>query len=234
MKVHNPGWKWYKTIHVPQPGLNLDTSTIDPIAAERVINLFNQATPKERILGTIWYPAYTARILEKAAEHNVPADIAIQLFALFSPQRSVQQNWLLYSHMVETGDASTLWCMGKEKEKATAIFNGDLEALKGLKVNDFSANLGGDFDKATIDTHAASATFGEKVSRVDDAAYRYCATIFRFVAFLVGLPVAFVQAIVWLVQKRLNGKRIFDSFTPILESILTLFTLSTEPRIVLP
>ena len=143
------------------------------------------------------------------------------MYAALSPNNRVDQNWLdaqnvciaatLYDaeHAFDQIRVSTFYA---NKVKAFRIALGETNVLSGPKVSAFAENLAGDTRKVTIDRHAFNVACGaeyivdKRGPKITEKRRRRAASAYRVVAKRAGLEPSELQAITWLVWKRVTGR----------------------------
>jgi len=184
---------------------------------DNILAVYRAARPEQIAAGMQWYS--DARTFALAISNGDVVKGAGVIAAL-SPQTSWAQNMTLASRAFVDGFASGQ--TGDNCTKATRILNGESpedvlgwnnpKAKSGHKVRNFYRNIVNPTGpECTIDRHAFNIAVGfvsEKgaigqLSRVGQ--YDLFADTYRRVAELVGIPVAVLQAITWLVWREAIG-----------------------------
>jgi hypothetical protein len=179
---------------------------------DRIDAIFAQATEAEVTQGLGWY--YQAHSLADEIGRRAGLDLeaGAGLMAALSPQCSWAENIARAWEAAETGAATG---MGDQTRKAERILSDEDPGtvLGGRKVRSFYRNIV-DPDQAgavTVDRHAVSIVFGFSV---DDrtvkvlergGAYVLVASAYRTVARRHGMTPCQLQAVTWLVWRRLKG-----------------------------
>lgn len=168
-----------------------------------------EATDEQVEFGKRWYhEAHNhARDVMHATLGEATLEQAAYVIAALSPQLPWPRNKTLALEVANCwaddrndygfSQARALGYLKDNIAKAWKILNGDLNALRGPKVEAFAANILGDYDQVTLDTWAFKAAgfdtgyVGSKYQRAEvDKAY-------RTVAERYGFEPAIAQAIVW-------------------------------------
>lgn len=184
-----------------------------------IAKVLSLATEDERVQGRHWYEDAFSIAVTYAARYGVTQVQAVGVIAAISPGSEWSLNirnaaTLLDSHA--KGEVLPLvgsygWRNVRKCEKilATKWHHSEVrDILKGPKVSAFFSNiLGIDDDSVTIDRHAKAAAMGRRLkddeTTVTAKQYREIAAAYRNVAKHEGLEPKQLQAIVWVVWKRL-------------------------------
>lgn len=182
---------------------------------DNILSVYRAARDEQVAAGLRWYPdARTFALAISYGDLRTGAGVV----AALSPQMSWQRNMVVASRAFVEGFASGN--TGANNEKANRILNGEkpVEVLgknlpkSGHKVFNFYHNICDPMsDFVTIDRHAFDVALGErtgdatrsKLSRV--GVYDLFADCYRETAKLVGIPVAALQAITWIVWREAIG-----------------------------
>lgn len=184
-----------------------------PISRRRqtnsILRYYAQATPVEMAEGSAWYPTAHTFAVGLAERYSLTLQQSAGIVAALSPQVSWGLNQRLAVLLCATGTAPGL---GKNVRKAATILNGQPsdETLGGPKVRSFYANITHPLGSAvTVDRHAIALANDHPISAKPGRAptlaeYHVTADAYRRAAKRVGRPVAEVQAVTWLVRRRLR------------------------------
>ena len=192
-----------------------------------ILAIFNMATPEEKMSGGAWYTYNHNQLREISRTLNFSFDAVVDATAALSPGIRWESNLkgiqiLTFAIANDKNLANVSGVAGYRRniDKAAAILLADKRnepfrhILSGPKVTAFSDNLrNGDRlgdDKVTIDVHAYSVAVGYRytVQTMPHISNRERAAIiaaYRMVAGIVGLTATQVQAITWVVWKRIHG-----------------------------
>jgi hypothetical protein len=191
--------------------------------------LLAQATDDERIDGYMWYPSAHNDAVRMAEHFNLPLWTICQILSVISPQRRWERNVYDCERTIEAHSlppeeriaylssfriaAPAGW---QAFQRAWQILDGTLELIrKGApKTYDFAKTIESpDTYGATnpvIDSHAGAAWSDEY--HLTPGCYAYSlglytkiADAYRTVAAAVGMMCHQVQAIIWVVRRRLLG-----------------------------
>lgn len=190
-------------------------------AVRNIRTLLSWATPEELEAGKHWYDAEREKLRGLAERTGLTLEQCCQVYAALSPNNRVDQNWLdarnvcFAATLANAGDVFdqvTVSTFYPNKVKAFRIALGEQNVLSGPKVVPFAANLAGDMSKVTIDRHAFNAACGcpyiidKKGPTITEKRRKRAAGAYRVVAMREGLAPAELQAIIWLVWKRIIGR----------------------------
>lgn len=177
----------------------------------RIVALVQQATREEHAAGMVWYPAFGSAIAEYGALHGLAREQSLALFAALSPLASIQRNWDNFKRCCETHTTIRCVCLTNRQRRKVATFlagQSSVEAVTaGDKVSAFYANLAGNLDRVTIDRHAMAVCLGYAPPRprISHTEYRTLTLAYQAAAKLLDIQPAQVQAIAWIVWRRLKG-----------------------------
>jgi hypothetical protein len=174
--------------------------------AENIVAVYERATDAELADGMTWYP--------RAHEFALSLDAsnvwrAAGVISALSPRKEWGLNMRMATRAFETGIATGQTTM--MNGQAQRILDGahPLDVLGGDKTRQFATSIAqnGDCDIAVIDRHAydvATATIHTDKTRptIGKRVYRTLSAHYREAAFEVGVSVAQIQAITWVVWKR--------------------------------
>ena len=174
--------------------------------------------------GRFWYNNAYEQADRISNKYGISTDTVIGVIAALSPQNPWERNVLdadkvCYLHSI--GEDVISYKAGTFKtnlRKAQAILNGESPevVLGGLKVQNFYRCIKGEDDAVCVDGHAYSIWIGERVStsetpKITPKLYDRIATDFKVATTAINqiiqtsyLP-RHVQAITWLVHRRLYG-----------------------------
>lgn len=190
--------------------------TLKP-TVENILSVYRAARPEQIAAGLQWYAdAHTFAL----AISNGDIVTGAGVIAALSPQTSWAQNMTLASRAFVEGFASGQ--TGANVSKANRILAGESpedvlgwnnpKAKSGHKVRNFYRNIVDPTGReCTIDRHAHDIAVGEQTDsktrgQLDRVGvYDLFADIYREAAKLVGIPVAALQAITWVVWREAIG-----------------------------
>ncbi len=168
--------------------------------------VYDRATAEDVRNGRMWY--YTARgeLWDLSKRYRVSLKRTAYAAAALSNNMEWGANVALLEHVLHVltrGIGRPRGHYAPCLRKATAIIRrGEFGALRGPKVVPFAAALYGDMSAAVIDRHMWRAASGDKFTNLTDKRSADCAAALRRVARDVRKPVAEVQAVIWVVQRR--------------------------------
>jgi len=176
--------------------------------------------------GVAWYA--DARLIADAlaARHSLPVHVTAGVLAALSPLNSWGNNVNLAARMLASGGTLTSGYLKANLAKARRIIaEGNIDALGGLKVNNFYRSIiSGGADGITIDRHAYCLAFNDrsmtqKVPKLSATRYAEIAERYRRASVILskeyGMPLspAVVQAVTWVVwRRRYWGAGAFDQY----------------------
>jgi hypothetical protein len=181
--------------------------------ADNIERLFNDGDAELRNGGLFWYDEANLLARRLAAQTGLSVEQTASVLAALSPCTSWanQVNFTLsFIEAVQAGaDPHSIRApfTGANKIKAGRIINGDLSALKGVKVEMFRDNILGATDVATVDRHALRIALGRDATSLECASIltqksrqRLCVVAaYHLAAKRIGFPVANVQAATWTI-----------------------------------
>lgn len=184
----------------------------------RILRWYDRATPEQAAEGLAWYgeARVFASDLARAFGHSVEQVAA--LVAVLSPQCTWDQNMraaenACAQHRAGRTDLPGYTGYSANVVKAFRVLAGDLDALKGPKVEAFAAAIRGDLSHVVIDAWAARAARSSaenlaKLFRSDEMPgtreRRAMAEGYRRAAAARGIEPAAMQAAVWVAIRESN------------------------------
>ena len=185
-----------------------------------IVKLYSEAELPEIIEGYKWYQEAHDLAKAEADKAGVSLDTACQVLAILSPGTSWENNVksfqnMLYAffhgHDINWFNVTTY---SEMKKKAWAVLHG-LDALKPTKTNpkiySFYKNIlnpSGE-DHVTIDRHAIRVLQGSVKTGAEGinlSQYRQAESVYKEAAQNFGLKPCQLQAVLWLVYKRVNNR----------------------------
>jgi hypothetical protein len=195
---------------------NLPTATT---MADRILEVWGQATDAEHADGRAWYPAaghIADTVAELARAHGATfgdsdRSAGAGIVAALSPQCSWDEN--ITRALAFADGLGPIGGLADGVGKSTAIAAGAHpgEVLGGRKVRSFWHNIIGHRHHVTVDRHAVAIVYGRPL---DDreikvlercGAYTYIAAVYRAVARRLAVDPATLQAVTWLAWRRLKA-----------------------------
>ena len=184
--------------------------------AKNILAIYNLATPEEKDYWKNWYRQGHATAVELAKKHGVSPALAAGVIAVLSPQMKWEPNVRLADIALSRDwkKLSNSQGLHDSKRKAYSLVeNGDFTAVAGPKVEPFFWSLlypERFEDRVVVDTHAANIWRGVREGETWGISDRMRAKMerdYRDVAAAVGLTPQALQAITWIVWRRIpTGK----------------------------
>lgn len=188
-----------------------------------ILKVYRQATQQEHERGTKWYADAKAQAQEIANLHDVPLRIVVGVIAALSPNNKWDRNLKDASNMIavflrgDPVDVCKPCTYTKMRDKAWTVIEqmpqddaSVMKVLNGQKIVSFFSNIMG-HDNCTIDGHAYNIAKGKRVTLTDNetgmgkAEYQKMQAAYTRAAKRVGLKVYELQAITWVVWKRIHN-----------------------------
>jgi hypothetical protein len=197
----------------------------DIMSAEvrNILRVYRMATPQEQAQGGVWYAKAKTDAQAIANLHDVPLHIVVGVVAALSPNNRWERNIKDASNMIAIflrGDPVNVCkpcTYTKMRDKAWSILEqipddeaSVLKILNGQKIVSFFNNIMG-HDNCTIDGHAYNIARGKRVTLTDaetgmgKAVYKDMQAAYYRAAKRVGLRVYELQAVTWVVWKRIHN-----------------------------
>ena len=184
-----------------------------------IIAVYRRATPEDIHAGYAWYREAQdfARILGTATDYPVRAIAGI--IAALSPQSSWARNKedaraAVDVHSIAGNLDGVSVHTRVQLGKCARILDGETpeSVLKGPKESAFYRNIMGDYSYATVDRWAFKSAVGvalpdvnpvtgKSLGGVGRGAYKRIHAAYVDAAAFLGIPVAILQAIVWIVER---------------------------------
>lgn len=189
--------------------------------AKNILAIYNLATPEEKDYWANWYRQGHATAVELAKKYGTSPALAAGVIAVLSPQMKWEQNVKAAELALARNwkGLSNYQGLHDSKRKAYSLVeNGDFTAVAGPKVEPFFWSLlypERFEDRVVVDTHAANIWRGVREGEtwgISDRMRSKMEQDYRDVAKAVGLTAQALQAITWIVWRRIpTGK--FDAAT---------------------
>lgn len=182
--------------------------------SRNILAVYSRATAEETARGNAWYPTAARGCEVWSQAHGIDARTVASVIAALSPQCEWTMN-LRHALNMLSGDnlpiAGPSQPLQANVRKARAILadralSPDAYFIEGFKVKAFARNLQGDLQAVTVDTHAGQIALNDvsATPRLDHlSTYAPFADAYRKAARLLNMPPSAVQAVSWLVWKRL-------------------------------
>jgi hypothetical protein len=195
-------------------------------SAEMIVNItavYRAATVDETQRGKLWYPMAHNIVVEWADTFGRSIANVACIVAALSPQLEWTRNLIIADDILRGNAPSIGGTLQVNLRKACAIRDDRATDTagyfkQGCKVRSFAANLAGNFEVVTVDTHAGQIAAGNPSAnvRVDIwRKYEPVASAYVEAAKRLKLQPAELQAITWLTWKRLfpaERKRVIRRF----------------------
>jgi hypothetical protein len=188
-----------------------------------ILRVYRQATLQEHDRGTKWYADAKAQAQSIANLHDVPLRIVVGVIAALSPNNKWERNVMDASNMIavflrgDPVDVCKPCTYSKMRDKAWSVVeqmpeddDAVMRILNGQKIVSFFCNIMG-HDNCTIDGHAYNIAKGKRVTLTDNetgmgkAEYQKMQAAYYRAAKRIGLKVYELQAITWVVWKRIHN-----------------------------
>lgn len=187
------------------------------VMVDNILRTYRRATPEHIHAGYAWYAEAQefARTLATATDYPLRAIAGV--IAALSPQ----QSWAINKsnariavdvHYMVGSCASISLHTKPQMAKVQRILDGETpeSVLRGPKESAFSRNIQGDYSLGTIDRHAFTVAVGKPLPDVNPitgkalggigkGAYKRIHAAYVEAAAILGIPVAILQAITWIV-----------------------------------
>src|SRR5690349_19014081 len=189
------------------------------VMVDNIIRTYRRATIEQIHAGYAWYREAQdfCRTLATATDYPVRAIAGV--IAALSPQSSWAQNKenarvaVDVHYMVGSCDSISLHTKA-QMCKVGRILDGETpeSVLRGPKESAFSRNIQGDYSLATVDRWAfktatgvalpdINPVTGKPLGGIGKGAYKRIHAAYVEAAAILGIPVAILQAIVWIVER---------------------------------
>jgi hypothetical protein len=175
-----------------------------------ILRTYYAATGSEMQHGLTWYAQAAGEACRRIPDHGREAVLGV--VAALSPQTAWARNIRYAERLVYHGDCPSTGSRKRTARDILASAN-PAERLGGNKVKAFYACLRDqDCDAVCVDGHAYSVWAGERIEtnrcpRISDRLYDVIAADYREVARILGIKPHQVQAVTWIVWRRLHGVR---------------------------
>lgn len=188
-----------------------------------ILEVYAKATDDDKENGIAWYREALAAGKAIAEKHDVSIRVVVGVIAALSPNnkwhRNVQDADRLIGAYLAGEECFSVPCCtyNKMQEKAWRILQEMpqddqlvMHILNGQKIVSFFSNIMG-YDTCTIDGHALNIARGERVALTDSRTnigkklYAELQDAYNVAAHSVGLKAYEMQAITWVVWRRMHG-----------------------------
>jgi hypothetical protein len=182
-----------------------------------ILSIYNLATEEDIEEGKVWYREARLFSRRMAKEYGVSLDVAIACLSALSPRNKWSNNLknveavLLACQEGRGPETVKVGTFNRNKEKAFRIVleNAPILAKTSNKTAAFFDNIRNpESTDVTVDIHAFSIFFGFRAepSTLTDKQYNIIASAYQLASKRVGVKPYEVQAICWIVWRRLTAK----------------------------
>lgn len=182
----------------------------------RIEKYITAATPSEYKQGLVWYSDARALCVELSHRYHVTLQQVAQVISVLSPQKKWETNKLevraLFAEHFDGVDSSVnYFATKKQLQECRDIIKGAFAIpSKRIKTFSFADNIANkDSIEVTIDRHALRVAYDDKSAKIDKVSpvqYREAREAYNIVADRYGLKGYEVQAITWVVYKRIVNR----------------------------
>jgi hypothetical protein len=190
---------------------------------QNIRKVYRLATPQEVEAGLHWYDNAHAHACELSSLYGIPLRASAEIIAALSPnsrwERNVADAYSLCAVLSSGGplESVRVQTYGKNRAKAGAIFRAAVAGLRydgilaGPKVTRFAVTIERPWEShgITVDVHAFSVASGKRFTTKDVVIgavnYRTCERAYLTVGAELGIAGHQVQAVTWIVWKRLHN-----------------------------
>ncbi len=174
--------------------------------AKNILKMYLQSNQFEREYGSVWYNTGKLSI-----KYCLSIKIVAGVMAILSPRNKWKRNIIDTETMIKafktykTINSFKVSTLNANKNKAwLLLYTLDLTLIRGIKVSNFYANLLGNVNNVTIDTHAYNIASGKlkSVKTFTSVQYRDAEIAYQSVASVLNIAPRDLQAITWLAYKR--------------------------------
>lgn len=184
--------------------------------ANRIKKYMTAATPLEIKQGLDWYNEARSLCVELSNTYETSVQQSAQVISVLSPQKKWGANKLevraLYNEVFNGIEPDFKYFATKQMmEECKAIISGEFSIpSKRTKTFSFADNIADkDSKEVTVDRHALRVAYDDKSAKIDKVSpkqYREAREAYRIVADSLGLKGFEVQAITWVVYKRIVNR----------------------------
>jgi len=188
-----------------------------------ILKVFRLATTGEVYNGTTWYGSAQYEATNIAYAHDLPLRIVVGVIAALSPNNKWERNVSNASDMIAVflGGGTVEMCKPstylKMRDKAWLILEQMpatdaevIEVLNGQKITSFFLNIMG-INTCTVDGHAFNIANGKRIGltepevNITKGQYKELQDAYKRAGKRVGLKAFEIQAITWVVWKRIHN-----------------------------
>ena len=176
-----------------------------------ILDVYDTSTRDERLRGAQWYPLAHNIVLEWADTFERSIANVACIVAAISPQVEWTRNLIIADDILRGYPPSISSAIQRNLRIAEAIRDANATSLDGYffvgcKVRSFAANLAGNFDVVTVDTHAAQIAAGDPRANLRVGTwkqYEPVASAYVMAARELRVEPSTLQATTWLTWKRM-------------------------------
>ena len=180
-----------------------------PEIQRNLLRLYREKSKADNTLGRAWYPKAHNIVCEWADTYGYSIATVACVIAAISPQCSWDRNLIIADDVLAGRAVSIGGALNANLTKARRILadrSGQITPYfpYGPKVASFACNLAGDYQEATIDTHAMQAGLNDVQATytLKWRPYAVFAQCYVNAAKVIGIDPATFQAIIWHIWKR--------------------------------
>lgn len=188
-----------------------------------ILGVYHLATMEEGYEGALWYVKARTIARKIAGKYGVSLMVAVGVIAALSPRNKWHRNVTDAENFIKVWaadpkslDSVKVCTFPANKAKAKKILlqaeseQEILNILSGPKLQEFFRCIMGCEDEVCIDGHAYSVWLGDRVTTQDTPKIgvklrKQIKADYQQAAKLAGIPAYAMQAITWLVWRRLHG-----------------------------
>ncbi len=195
-------------------------------ARNNIIRVYEKATEAERAAGTNWYPEAREFAVELSIRYNISVKAVAHVIAALSPNITWDQNKRAARIVIDECSHSRYWIASvpgypANIEKARWIAHNAIHGvdwahlLSGPKVTAFADNIlhPPSSNSVTVDVHALSIADGVRYTsktapKLTPKQYEFYADVYRKTAAQLELTPLELQAITWVIWRRLIKEKV--------------------------
>jgi hypothetical protein len=173
---------------------------------DRIVKVYQRATPQDRIDGAAWYGNGESLIRDLSTQTGLSAEHVAAVVSHLSPRTDWGRNVYGATMLVTTGTAPKCLKANVARARRALASDAPLDTFgpTAPKTHRFARNLLGDRESVTVDVWAARVAFGSAVADPEAALSRvgvYGAVehAYRLAARRLGVDPTTVQATTWVV-----------------------------------
>jgi hypothetical protein len=174
---------------------------------ERLVDVFDTATPSDIEAGAQWYPQAHVQALQMADESGYDVERCASVIAHLSVRKRWTENVIVAHAVLVDGKDHMPGQMAREMGKALAVRNGEVDPIGSLgpKTRRFALNILGDREVVTVDVWALRGAGLDERFVGRKGAYDAVEAAYQAAALRRGVEPPTMQATVWVVTR--GGRR---------------------------